>query len=78
MQVAIQVEAAKQRLGAAARVQAGLARDGWRIFRSEMDVEARVGAVTISGRIDRVDRHTETGRLRILDEGEPAGCLARS
>lgn len=65
--VLIQLESARQRLGAAARVQAALAGDGWEILHSEMMVEARLGGMLVVGRIDRIDRHRGTGRLRILD-----------
>ncbi len=67
LQIRIQLDAARQRLRAAARVQAGLVKDGWQIVDSEVRAEAELAGIDIGGRIDRIDRHTETGRLRILD-----------
>ncbi len=63
----IQVDAAMQRLRAAARVQAGLVRDGWHIVNSEVRVEVELAGMRISGRIDRIDRHVKTGQIRVLD-----------
>ena len=67
LQIRIQLDAARQRLRAAARVQAGLVKDGWQIVGSEVRAEAELAGMHIGGRIDRIDRHMETGRLRILD-----------
>ncbi|MBT4513415.1 MAG: hypothetical protein HOC20_14575, partial [Chloroflexi bacterium] len=65
--VQIQLDSAKQRLSAAARVQTQLVREGWQIKRYEMKVSTQLNGMDISGRIDRIDQHRETGRLRILD-----------
>ncbi len=67
LQLRIQLDAAMQRLRAAARVQAGLVREGWQIVDSEVDVEAELAGMRISGRIDRIDRHMKTGQIRVLD-----------
>ena len=67
LQVGIQIDAAKQRLGAAARVQAGLVREGWEILQSEMIVEAELAGMLVRGRIDRIDRHRHSGLIRVLD-----------
>jgi len=67
LQVEIQMAAAMQRLGAAARVQAGLARDGWDIIHSEMVIESDLEGMLVRGRIDRIDRHRDTGVIRLLD-----------
>ena len=67
LQIRIQLDAAKQRLCAAARVQADLGREGWEILDSEVKIEAELSGMPISGKIDRIDRHTETGHIRILD-----------
>ena len=67
LQVLIQVEAAKQRLGAAAEQQARLVRDGWEILRAEVSLHAAFDGMTLRGRVDRIDRHRETGALRVLD-----------
>jgi len=67
LQIRIQLDAAKQRLRAAARVQADLVKAGWEILHSEVRIEAELSGMPISGRIDRIDRHIETGQIRILD-----------
>ena len=67
LQVEIQLAVAMQRLGAAARVQAGLVRDGWDIIHSEMVIEAALEGMVVRGRIDRIDRHRDTGVIRLLD-----------
>jgi len=67
LQVEIQLEAAKQRLNAAARVQGKLAADGWEILESEMEIEGQFGGVAVRGRIDRIDQHRKTGCIRIID-----------
>ena len=72
--VAVQVEQARARLKQFAVEQAALRQEGWRIIAVEaaldgdlcaLDTEA--GPLAISGRIDRIDLHEETGRIRILD-----------
>jgi ATP-dependent helicase/nuclease subunit B len=65
--VAVQAVSIRNRLEAAAAVQAELAREGWRVVAAEVDVEMVLGDRTVSGRIDRIDCHEETGRYRILD-----------
>ena len=67
LQIRIQLDAARQRLRAAARVQVGLVKEGWQILDSEVRIEAELCGVPIGGRIDRIDRHSETRRIRILD-----------
>lgn len=67
LQIRIQLDAAKQRLRAAARVQAALVKEGWQIIDSEVRIEAELCGMPIGGRIDRIDRHIETGQIRILD-----------
>jgi len=67
LQVKIQLNAAKQRLRAAARVQTDLVRQGWEIVDSETKIEAELAGTPISGKIDRIDRHHKSGRIRILD-----------
>ena len=67
LQIRIQLDAAKQRLRAAARVQADLVEEGWQILDSEVGMKAALCGMPIGGRIDRIDRHIKTGRIRILD-----------
>jgi len=67
LQIRIQLDAARQRLRAAARVQADLVKAGWQITDSEVNIKAELCGMPIGGRIDRIDRHSKTGRIRILD-----------
>ncbi|MBE0431230.1 MAG: PD-(D/E)XK nuclease family protein [Dehalococcoidia bacterium] len=67
LQIRIQLDAARQRLRAAARVQVGLVKGGWRILDSEVRISAELCGLPVSGRIDRIDRHSQTGEIRILD-----------
>ena len=67
LQIKIQLDTAKQRLGAAARAQAGLVKEGWEILDSEMEIDTELGGMLIHGKIDRIDRHMRTGHIRILD-----------
>ncbi len=65
--VTIALDAAIQRLKAAASRQAELLDEGWEIIRWEQPCEVEVSGLKIKGQIDRVDRHRETGALRVLD-----------
>ncbi len=65
--VSMQLEAAQQRLVAAAHVQADLAEQGWEIQEAEVSLEMELGGITVSGRIDRIDRNAETGLIRVMD-----------
>jgi ATP-dependent helicase/nuclease subunit B len=57
----------RQRLTAAARRQAELVRAGWEILHSETKHQQQIAGIAVSGKIDRIDRHRETGRIRIID-----------
>lgn len=65
--VRIQTEALRQRLVWFSRVQAQSIAEGWEIVDVERKVELPVGAAKIIAKIDRIDRHRETNRLRVLD-----------
>ncbi|MBM4144291.1 MAG: hypothetical protein FJ225_11975 [Lentisphaerae bacterium] len=65
--VLMAADAARRRLREAARVQAGLAREGWEIVATESRRRMTIGGLTVHGRIDRMDRHRETGRMRVID-----------
>ena len=65
--IRIQTEALRQRLLWLARVQARSRSEGWEIVDVERKVELPVGEARIVAMIDRIDRHRETGRLRVLD-----------
>jgi ATP-dependent helicase/nuclease subunit B len=63
----IQRDAARRRLGTAARAQARERAAGWRIDEVEKRIEIRIGGLWVRGQVDRVDRHVETGAVRVLD-----------
>lgn len=63
----IQVESARQRLARAARVQAEARREGWVIQRVEEKFQLMVGALRVSGKIDRIDRNEFSGAYRVID-----------
>jgi ATP-dependent helicase/nuclease subunit B len=65
--VAIQVESLRQRLAWFAREQACLAASGWVVEAIETPFELDLGGLLVSGKIDRIDRHRETGEARVID-----------
>jgi len=64
--VRIQSEAMRQRLTWFAEVQAGERQAGWRVVDVEKDFAIKIGEVTLTGQVDRIDHH-EDGRVRVLD-----------
>ena len=65
--VQVQTEIAERRLKAAALAQAVEYAAGWRIIDTESKFDGEINGLTVRGRIDRVERHEETGALRVLD-----------
>jgi len=65
--VLIALDAAKGRLTAAAREQARLVEEGWEIVEVEKRFEMEMHGVKLVGKIDRLDRHRESGRMRVID-----------
>ena len=63
----VQLESARQRLGRAAELQAEQRAAGWAVEAVERKFELALGGLTVSGKIDRVERHAETGAVRVLD-----------
>ena len=63
----VQLESLRRRLIAAARIHAAAVREGWRIISAEENHEAELDGMLLRARIDRIDRHLEAGRIRILD-----------
>lgn len=63
----IQLESARQRLQAAAHEQVRQVEAGWELVASEVKVETRVGEMMVRGKIDRIDRHRDSGAVRLLD-----------
>lgn len=62
-----QLESARQRLRAAARIQVGLRADGWVVQAIERKFQLPLGGLTVKGQIDRIDRHERTGEWRVID-----------
>ena len=67
LSVRIQAEVMRQRFEWFAAVQVEQRVEGWEIIDIERKVEIQLGETVISMKIDRIDRHVETGRLRVLD-----------
>lgn len=65
--IRIQTHAIRQRLEWFAAVQAQSASEGWEIIEIESKFKILSGAFDISGTIDRIDRHRDTGQLRVID-----------
>jgi RecB family exonuclease len=77
--VEIQVEQMRTRLDRFAEVQADWVASGWIIEQAEVDVQHEMSIdglpIVLHGRIDRIDRHRETGRRIVIDykSGDNAG-----
>ena len=65
--VEVALDAARQRLGQFASTQVALFEEGWEILHTEQRVEAEFCGMLLRGTIDRVDRHVESGAVRVLD-----------
>lgn len=63
----MQLDVIRDRLMAAARLQTEQVKLGWEIICSEERMELTIGSIIVRGRIDRVERHRDTGNIRILD-----------
>ena len=67
MSVRIQAESLRQRLAWLARVQARERAAGWQVVDVERKVELAAGEAMLVARIDRIDRHCDSGELRVID-----------
>ncbi len=83
--VRLALETAATRLQAAAAAQVRHRQDGWDILLCEQKRTLAAGPATLVGKIDRLDRHRETGRLLVIDYktsdapiAPPAAHLARA
>jgi len=65
--VRLQTESLRQRLMWFARQQAVIRAQGWETIEVETKFELRIGPSLIRGTYDRLDRHQETGALRVID-----------
>lgn len=63
----IQAHAIRQRLEWFAYQQIESVSQGWEIIDTERDFSFDSNSFTIRGKIDRMDRHRETGQLRVID-----------
>jgi len=61
------LEAARNRLAWAARAQVRLVREGWDVVQTERKCEIELGGMRVVGKLDRLDRHRQTGAVRIVD-----------
>ena len=67
MAVRIQTESLRQRLAWLALVQAQNRSAGWQVVDVERKVELPSGEALLVAKIDRVDRHCQSGALRVID-----------
>ena len=67
LQIEFQVEAACQRLRAAARCQTAAVREGWELVEAERDLSVEWGGLRVTGRVDRIERHRARKLVRVLD-----------
>jgi ATP-dependent helicase/nuclease subunit B len=63
----LQKEALRQRFGWLASTQATVFADGWEVLEVERKFEIPIGGFTVTGKVDRIDRHRESGALRVID-----------
>ncbi len=65
--VQIQKESMRQQLAWFAEQQVEIARQGWEVIAVEQKFELPIGDHKVVGKMDRLDRHRETGQLRVID-----------
>lgn len=65
--VTVMRQTAVERLKYAARAHIEALRDGWELVAQEHACSMTLGGIAIRGRIDRIDRHRESGALRVID-----------
>jgi len=63
----IQLESARQRLSKYAEIQARERAEGWIIHEVERPITIAIGAMTVRGQVDRIDRNERTDAVRVLD-----------
>ena len=67
LSIRVQTEALRQRLSWLARIQACSRAEGWQVIDIEHKFELEFNNTIVVAKIDRIDRHRETGQLRVLD-----------
>ena len=65
--VRVQTEVLRQRFVWLSRIQARSREEGWQVAEVEHKFEITIGNALIVAKIDRIDRHQETGALRVID-----------
>lgn len=65
--VRLQTESMRQRLAWFAKVQCEIRAEGWETIEVESKFEIPIGKFVVVGKIDRIDRHTPSGALRVID-----------
>ena len=75
--IRIQKETLWHRFQWVAATQAKLHAEGWRTIDVERKIHLTFGESFITGKIDRIDRHHETGQLRVIDykSGDVGGVI---
>lgn len=63
----IQTASIRQRLAWFAEDQCVTTSEGWEILHTERKISIPSGKLFISGMIDRIDRHRDTGQIRVID-----------
>ncbi|MDP4626326.1 MAG: PD-(D/E)XK nuclease family protein [Akkermansiaceae bacterium] len=63
----IQTASIRQRLAWFAEEQCIVASDGWELLHTERKIAIPTGDLVINGMIDRIDRHRDTGQIRVID-----------
>lgn len=67
MAIRLQLASLKQRFVWAGQVQAAQRAAGWQVIEVERGIEIPLEHHLLKAKIDRVDRHIETGALRVID-----------
>ena len=67
LQIEMQLNAARQRLRWAAKTHVEQVQAGWEVVEVEHSFQVDVAGMTVSGKIDRIDRHVGRGAIRVLD-----------
>ncbi|MBC8126388.1 MAG: PD-(D/E)XK nuclease family protein [Gloeobacteraceae cyanobacterium ES-bin-144] len=65
--IRVQTEALRQRLAWLAHAQAASREEGWEIIEVEHKFEIPFSDSIVVARVDRIDRHRESGALRVID-----------
>jgi ATP-dependent helicase/nuclease subunit B len=65
--IRIQTEALRQRFVWLSRTQATSRSEGWEITDVERKIELPIGDALMVAKIDRIDRHSDSGQLRVID-----------